>query len=85
MKKDLNYIAGLEKAVKEKYGEEAIANPKANWDEQREEEYKQQIEERIKKDRKHDEKLEKIEVNGVLISKKLFNRESTSQPAFVFF
>ena len=25
--KDLNYIAGLEKAIKKKYGEEAIQNP----------------------------------------------------------
>jgi len=76
MKKDLNYIAGLEKAVKDKYGEEAVANPKANWDEQKEEQYKAQLEERIQKERKREEKLEKIEVNGILISKKLFNKES---------
>jgi hypothetical protein len=29
--KDLNYIAGLEKAIKQKYGEEAVQNPSSNW------------------------------------------------------
>ena len=32
-KKDLNKIAAIEKAIKEKYGEEAIYNPRANCDE----------------------------------------------------
>ena len=39
MKKDPNYLAGLEKAIKEKYGQEAIQNPKANWDDDKEKEY----------------------------------------------
>lgn len=38
-KKDLNEIAKIEKAIKEKYGEEAIQNPKGSWDEQKEREY----------------------------------------------
>jgi len=38
-KKDLNEIAKIEKAVKEKYGEEAIQNPKSNWDKQKEAKY----------------------------------------------
>ena len=76
MSKDLNYIAGLEKAIKEKYGEKTIVMPNANWNEQKEEDYRKQVEERIKKERHREDALEKIEVNGILISKKLLNRES---------
>ena len=32
--KDLNKIAAFEKAIAEKYGDAAIVNPKANWDEE---------------------------------------------------
>ena len=33
MSKNFDKIAAIEKAIKEKYGEQAIANPKSNWDE----------------------------------------------------
>ena len=39
MKKDLNKIARIEKAIKDKYGEEAIQNPKGSWDKTKEEKY----------------------------------------------
>lgn len=35
-KKDLNDIAKIEKAIKEKYGSEAIQNPKSSWDKEKE-------------------------------------------------
>jgi len=38
-KKDLNEIAKIEKAIKEKYGDEAIQNPKRHWDEEKEKKY----------------------------------------------
>tara|TARA_B100000902_G_C26505932_1_gene526197 strand:+ start:102 stop:473 length:372 start_codon:yes stop_codon:yes gene_type:complete len=38
-KKDLNQIAKIEKAIKEKYGEEAIQNPRRHWDKEKEEKY----------------------------------------------
>ena len=37
--KDLNEIAKIEKAIKERYGEEAIQNPKGNWDKEKEAKY----------------------------------------------
>ena len=43
--KDLNYIAGLEKAIKQKYGEEAVQNPSSNWTPEKEKEYLQQLKE----------------------------------------
>ena len=36
MKKDLNKIAQIEKAISKKYGKEAIQNPKSNWNEKKE-------------------------------------------------
>jgi hypothetical protein len=37
--KDLNEIAKIEKAIKEKYGDEAIQNPKGSWDKEKENKY----------------------------------------------
>ena len=71
-KKDLNYIASVEQAISKKYGDETVQNPKANWDEEKEKEYLQQI----KKISKTEKPKEKIEVDGVLIPKKLFIKES---------
>ncbi len=39
VKKDLNKIARIEKAIREKYGEEAIKNPNGSWDETKEQKY----------------------------------------------
>lgn len=39
MKKDFNEIAKYEKAIKEKYGQEAIQNPKSTWDKEKEKGY----------------------------------------------
>ena len=75
-KKDLNYIAALEKAIAKKYGEGAIQNPKANWDEEKEKEYLSQMREFYKKTKKNEEWQEKIDINGIKVSKKLLNRES---------
>ena len=34
--KDWDKLAAFEKAIRQKYGEEAIQNPKANWNEEKE-------------------------------------------------
>ena len=74
MKKDLNEIAKYEVAISKKYGKEAIQHPKAEWTDEKEEEYQKQIRELYKKETKYREKNEKLEVDGIFISKKLFNR-----------
>ena len=74
--KDLNYIAAVEKAISEKYGDETITNPRASWDEKREQEYLIQMREFYQKIKKNEEWQEKIDINGVKVSKKLLNRES---------
>ena len=74
--KDLNYVAAVEKAISEKYGAETIDNPKGNWDEEKEKEYLSQMREFYKKTKKNEEWQEKIDINGIKVTKKLFNRES---------
>ena len=68
MKKDLNYIAGLEKAIKKKYGNEAIINPLSRWSDEKEEDYQQQLQNSYP-EQSLDEAFE--DLNGVLIHKKL--------------
>ena len=70
--KDPDRLLKIEKAIQEKYGEETIQNPKNTWDSQKEKEYLQQIKEIAHRDRQ----AEKIEVDGVLMPKKLFRKES---------
>mgnify|MGYP003647056590 CR=1 FL=1 len=73
--KDLNYIASLEKAIKKKYGSEAIENPAKFWDKDKEESYIEQLEEFIKKQKKNEIDHELENVDGVLVSRKLLNKE----------
>ena len=76
MSKDPDYIVKIEQAITKKYGEEAIQNPKANWDTEKEKMYLEQMRELYKKQKKNDEANDKVEVNGIKVSKKLLNRES---------
>ena len=73
--KNLNDIAKIEKAIAEKYGDEAIANPKATWDENKEKEYLEQMKQFYSKTSKNSEWEDKIDVNGIKVTKKLLNRE----------
>ena len=74
--KDFDRIAAIEKAIKTKYGDEAIVNPKAGWDDEKEKEYLAQMKEHYSSLRKSEHAQEKVDVNGIKISKKLLNRES---------
>jgi len=74
--KDLNKIAATERAIAKKYGDEAIVNPNSNWNDEKEKEYQFQMKEFYKKIKKNEEYQEKIDINGIKVSKKLFSRES---------
>ena len=75
MKKDLNYIAGLEKAISKKYGKEAVQNPSSNWTPEKEKEYLEQLKD-LYKDQQLKEDHDREEINGIFIPKKLLNKES---------
>ena len=77
MDKDWNHIAKIEKAINQKYGEEAIVNPNSEWSEAKEKEYLEQLREMDIKQSSLDEQQEKVEADGFLINKKLLTRETT--------
>ena len=63
MKRDLTFVAGLEKEIAKKYGTEAIQNPKGNWTEESEEEYEVQAKKVFEREFSHQEDNEKELVN----------------------
>ena len=74
--KDPDRMAAIEKAISKKYGEEAIKNLRAAWDEAAEKEYLEQMKRLYEKVKTQEEYSEKVDVNGIKISTKLLNRES---------
>ena len=71
-KKDLNEIAKIEKAIKEKYGDEAIQNPKRDWDEKKEKKYLEDLKAFHKRPRRS-RKTEEIE--GVIVKDRKTSNE----------
>ena len=76
MKKDLNKIAYVEKAIAKKFGKEAIVNPKSNWTDEKEEEYLEDLKEFYSRQRRRSDDSEKMEEEGFLLSKNLISKES---------
>ena len=75
MSKSYDEIAAIEKAIAQKYGDETVTNPSSGWDEEKEKEYLKQMKEFYKKVKRNEQYQEKIEINGIKVSKKLLNRE----------
>ena len=76
MDKDLNRIAAIEKAIKEKYGSDAIAHPRADWDDEKEQKYLEEIRKLSERKQVVAEKTDKVDNGGFFISKKLLNKET---------
>jgi hypothetical protein len=74
--KDWDYIARVEKAIKKKYGQETILNPKSTWDDKKEEEYIKQLKEYSKKQQAIKEETERVEKDGFFLPKNLINKKS---------
>ena len=66
-KRNLNDIAKIEKAIKEKYGKEAIQNPKSTWDEEKEQKYLQDLKKFYKRSKKT---KRTIELDGFTLNEK---------------
>jgi hypothetical protein len=69
-------LAATEQAIAKKYGAETIQNPNANWTPEREREFIEQQKATQKRKLQLDSKSEKVEVDGVLIPKKLLNKDT---------
>ena len=74
MSKNNMNIAAVEQAIAKKYGEGTIINPSSLWDKDKEAEYAKQL--KALEQQTADTTNEKVEVDGVLIPKKLLNRET---------
>ena len=77
MDKDWNHIAKIEKAINQKYGEDATINPNSNWSKDKEKEYLEQLKELDASQCVLEEQQEKVEVDGFLVNKKLLTRETS--------
>jgi len=76
-KKDLNYVAQLEREISKKYGEETVVSPKQGWDDEKEKDYLEQS--KALSARYQEVQVEKTEHNGVLVSKRLFTKEKDAR------
>jgi len=77
--KDWDYIASLEKAIAKKYGEVAVKNPASEWNEEKENDYLEQLKEMRRQEAARITAVNKIDVGGFFISEKLINRETNRQ------
>jgi len=77
-KHDLNQIAAIEKAIKKKYGDEAIVNPRSGWSPEKEKDYLQQLQQATHDEEENGPSDEFEDLNGVLIQKKLVNRRKVN-------
>ena len=73
MSKDPNYAIKVEQAISKKYGDSTVQHPKRDWNDKKEKQYLSQIKEFYNT---HNETTQDVEIDGVLISKKLITRES---------
>jgi hypothetical protein len=78
-KKSIEYVGKVEKAIADKYGEEAVTNPRSLWDEEKENDYIKQAEENAEKYYKKDEDDDIVEKEGIFVSKKLLNKSNTDK------
>ena len=73
MKKDLNRIAKIEKAMSKKFGKESIVNPKSGWDDEKEKQYLEDLKAFYSEESKEAE--DKINEDGFFIARNLINKE----------
>lgn len=75
-KKNIEYVGKVEKAIKDKYGDETIVNPRSLWDDEKEKEYIEQAKENAEKYFEKEEDDDIVEKDGVFISKKLLTKSN---------
>ena len=73
MKKDLNKIAKIEKAMSKKIGQESIVNPKSGWDDDKEKQYLEDLKEFYSEESRQED--DKINEDGFFITRNLINKE----------
>jgi len=78
--RDPNYEIMLENAIKEKYGEKAIVNPRAGWTDEDEKSYQKQ-KQTAEKEQSSDKPIEEKDIkHGYLLRAQLFKKEERVCP-----
>lgn len=77
-KRDMEYVGKVEKAIADKYGEEATVNPRSLWDEQKEQEYLEQAKKNAEKYYEKEQDDDIVEKDGIFVSKKLLNKSNAN-------
>ena len=75
-KRDLNYVASVEKAISEKYGKDTVQDFRSKWDEEKERHYLEQLKEQNKRNQISRGKKSKKQVGDVFISKPLRSKKN---------
>jgi len=73
--KDPNYAVKIEQAISKKYGEKTVQHPKKEWTDEKEKQYLEELKEMHYKELR-EEDVDKVQVNGVFIPKKLIKKNS---------
>lgn len=76
MTRDPDYLNKVQKAIVDKYGEDTIQDPRANWTRIKELDYLKQLKKKTQDENQEEDPEDKVEVDGVLIPKKLFMKET---------
>ena len=79
MKKDLNYIAAVEKAISEKYGRTATQNFRYRWDSDSEKEYLKQLADARKRKTNYNKSVDLKELEGEIVIKKRRQSQKTNR------
>ena len=79
MKKDPDpdYVVRVEQAIKDKYGAEAIINPKSTWNKEKEEEYLKQVKDFYSENKRE---KSKIQLDDFYLSDALTNKVERTCP-----
>jgi hypothetical protein len=77
MSEDPDYIAKLEKAIQEKYGKDAIDNPKKFWNQEKEKKHLEQLKHFYKIKKSKD--VIKVKKKGFFVSKDILEKDSERQ------
>ena len=76
-RRSLEQLGQIEHLLRQKYGEDAVVNPRQFWTEEKEEDFQKQLKESVENQQKIEENEDKVEKDGVLISKRLLTYKNS--------
>jgi hypothetical protein len=77
-KRDIEYLGKLEKALEEKYGSDATINPHSLWNEEKEQDYMEQVKENAEKYIETEKDSDIVENDGIFVNKKLLTKSNAT-------